>query len=70
MSERVPPRLPVAIRNLGTGHVAVWCEWCCELHWHGGTGHRVAHCDRKTPYTETGYIVVDTAQEPAAEGAA
>ena len=36
----------------------VWCMWCRRWHFHSrGEGHRVAHCDKVTPYTATGYIL-------------
>jgi hypothetical protein len=34
----------------------VWCKFCQAWHYHGiGEGHREAHCQPTTPYSETGY---------------
>jgi hypothetical protein len=36
----------------------MYCEYCKKWHHHGiYEGHRVAHCDKDTPYKETGYIL-------------
>lgn len=35
-----------------------WCPFCVRYHWHGAIeGHREAHCDPKSPFSETGYIL-------------
>jgi hypothetical protein len=39
-------------------YVYVLCEYCERLHTHSaGDGHRVAHCDRGTPYRDAGYYI-------------
>ncbi len=42
-----------------SGQYAVWCCYCCRLHWHGAIpGHRRAHCTVPgSPYTTTGYVL-------------
>jgi hypothetical protein len=35
-----------------------WCFFCQKWHFHGrGEGHRSAHCNRETPFSESGYIL-------------
>lgn len=36
--------------------VKVWCKFCGRYHLHGGSGHKVAHCDGVTPYSKYGYF--------------
>ena len=37
----------------------VWCRYCKCYHYHGAEpGHRRAHCLKRTPYTETGYVLL------------
>ncbi len=41
----------------------VWCRHCQRWHshgWQGGGGHRAAHCDWESPYSERGYYLVLT----------
>ena len=50
------PTLPAL--DAGNGQLRVWCAYCKRYHLHGGGGgHRVAHCDKVTPYSVTGYIL-------------
>lgn len=38
----------------------VWCKYCERYHHHGPQpGHRLAHCAPATPYTVTGYTLVN-----------
>ena len=38
----------------------VWCRHCDQWHWHGpGEGHRLAHCQKATPYQPAGYNLAD-----------
>ncbi len=49
----------------GTPYWKVWCVHCQRWHVHGaGPGHRVAHChDSRSPYYDTGYILVEPEPE-------
>lgn len=46
----------------GTDLFTFWCEHCKRHHIHGtGEGHRASHCrNRKSPYFETGYYLVES----------
>jgi hypothetical protein len=42
------------------GLLTFFCPFCRRRHYHGGTGHRIAHCtDRKSPYFKHGYWLVE-----------
>ena len=47
-------------------HFKFYCIWCGREHLHGrGEGHRVAHCDKGSPYKEDGYYLVkETKDKP------
>ncbi|MFI5282473.1 MAG: hypothetical protein ACHQ0J_05020 [Candidatus Dormibacterales bacterium] len=56
--------MPMLIgEQVGSGW-RVWCPHCRVYHHHGaGGGHRRAHCtDPKSPYRETGYVVISKAK--------
>lgn len=53
-------KIPViyVTRDKYTGFCSFWCKYCNKLHHHGqGDGHRVAHCDKNSPYHDKGYIL-------------
>ena len=37
--------------------VKVWCPYCQKWHYHGSAceGHRLPHCTKNTPFSDTGY---------------
>ena len=46
--------------------IKMYCKYCDIWHIHGlggGEGHRVAHCQKDTPYKSTGYILKITKEE-------
>jgi hypothetical protein len=53
------PELPAYHFKHGT--VIVYCEHCGVWHHHGAQslGHRWAHCGPESPYSDTGYTLVD-----------
>lgn len=56
MTEQAAPTVTAAPD--GRGHLIFWCAYCDQPHIHGAEeGHRVAHCGKPTPYTETGYVL-------------
>jgi hypothetical protein len=72
ISERPPYFLDLDAPTLGAKEVEeegvkvwlVWCRYCQRWHAHGpAAGHRIAHCQRETPYTATGYNLALAAAE-------
>jgi hypothetical protein len=51
------PTLPAKeVEEEGVRAWIVWCRYCERWHAHGpGERHRIAHCQRQTPYTASGY---------------
>jgi hypothetical protein len=54
------PRMPVVWAVRSGALLAFRCDWCRAHHWHGGPGHRTAHCtEPASPFKATGYKIVE-----------
>lgn len=57
--------MPVLQAYETTGGLRAWCPFCVTYHTHGaGDGHRMAHCAKSTPFTQTGYELQIVKQLP------
>lgn len=65
MSDVDIPRVAVIHRTDFPEGWKFYCVFCKRYHNHGsGLGYRMAHCHNdKSPYEETGYILVDLTQD-------
>lgn len=58
---KLKQKFPVLKGIIRDSQIFVWCPFCRKYHqhgWLGEPGHRVAHCDMDSPFSETGYFVV------------
>lgn len=61
---RRPPEFQAVERPEGEKGWMIWCDWCGQMHRHGGLGHRHPHCEQDSPHQPDGYVLV---RPPAAK---